>query len=396
MAAASDAQQLSTIERSDKAKAAGVDAYKRGDHKAAIKKYTIALKHAQEAEEGALRPERLQSNRTSTILSNRCMAHLALDDVDAALADATAAVKAAPDWPKAHFRLGTVHMRKRAWTKAYAAFKQGWHYDMTNEELTKACQDAHQAMMGFDRQDKVMSQEELFKLREGKLEEQYKKKIEKQKQAAAPLMAAATGAPVADLSYREEALMRTVQMANPNSVADIQQAERDLEMSKLVKEVEAATTATDVAAGTSAEAPGSLDVSDGVTAPSHPAPAAEATAPAHATSSESGASLLVDRTPPDVPAAIGPPEYCLCQENGAIVLTVRAPRLETMKDLDLSVSSDLVELCATDETLYAPLRIALPMTVDENAAKAKWDKRNRVLTIRFPTVTLAAQEGVVV
>ena len=35
--------------------------------------------------------------------------------------------------------------------KAYSAFKQGWHLDMSNAELTKACQDAHEAMISKNR-----------------------------------------------------------------------------------------------------------------------------------------------------------------------------------------------------------------------------------------------------
>ena len=51
----------------------------------------------------------------------------------------------------AHFRLGKVHMQKRSWLKAYSAFKRGWHLDTSNEELTRACQEAHKAMTGLDK-----------------------------------------------------------------------------------------------------------------------------------------------------------------------------------------------------------------------------------------------------
>ena len=41
-------------------------------------------------------PQKLQASRTAQLYANRCQAHLNLEDVDAALADAEAAVAAAP------------------------------------------------------------------------------------------------------------------------------------------------------------------------------------------------------------------------------------------------------------------------------------------------------------
>ena len=56
--------------------------------------------------------------------------------------DGEEAVAASPGWPKAHFRLGTALLKKGEHTRAYAAFKRGWHIDPTNAELKVACQQA--------------------------------------------------------------------------------------------------------------------------------------------------------------------------------------------------------------------------------------------------------------
>ena len=383
--------ELSSEERSDNAKALANEAFKAGDYKLAIKKYGFALKHAERAEEGLRKPDSLQTNRTATVLANRCMAHMALDDLDAALMDAAAAVKAAPGWPKAHFRHGTVLMKKGSHTKAYAAFKQGWHLDTSNEELTKACQQAHQAMMGFKLQDKVMSQEELFKMRSGKLEEQWQEKTEKQKAllnggvGSAPLMAAAPGAPVADQSYREEALKRTAKMANPRMEEDIaarEKAARDLAAERAA-EAEAAAKTTEAATAT---------------APAKPAPAAASDAAMRTTPATAAAIDVVDppaaATEAPSSSSTAPPEYAFSrtaagedgEEEEQLVLSVRTPLVSTMKELDLSVGADGVELTTLDASVYAPLVLTLPAPVDANRARAKFDKKARVLTVKLPIV----------
>ena len=43
-------------------------------------------------------------------------------------------------------------MHRRDFTKAHAAFKRGWHLDTKNAELTKACQEALEAMAQVDRE----------------------------------------------------------------------------------------------------------------------------------------------------------------------------------------------------------------------------------------------------
>ena len=72
------------------------------------------------------------------------------------------------------------------------------------------------------------------------------------------------------------------------------------------------------------------------------------------------------------------------EEEEELVLTVQAPRVATMKELELSVGPDALELSALDPGLHAPLHLTLPATVDSERARAKFDKRERVLTVRLP------------
>ena len=378
----------SSEERSDAAKALANEAFKAGDYKLAVQKYGVALKHAERAEDGQKKPGSLETNRTATVLCNRCVAQLSLGDVDAAFQDATAAVKAAPGWPKAHFRLGTVLMKKGAHMKAYASFKQGWHLDTSNVELTKACQQAHQAMMGLAQQDKVMSQEELFKMRSSKLEQAWKDKTEKQKELVAggapPLMAAAPGAPVAASSYREEALKRTAKMANPNLPEEIARREAALAEAEAERAAEEAARAAQVEAVP--EAVPELEVvpeaNVGEAAANVAASAAEPASAGVPSSSAQAAAAAFEYELVRCPGGAGQEEEE--EEEEELVLTVQAPRVATMKELELSVGPDALELSALDPGLHAPLHLTLPATVDSERARAKFDKRARVLTVRLP------------
>ena len=44
-----------------------------------------------------------------------------------------------------------MHLYKKEYLKAYGAFKQAWHLDVSNQELVKACQDAYELLSGRDR-----------------------------------------------------------------------------------------------------------------------------------------------------------------------------------------------------------------------------------------------------
>ena len=147
----------------DAKRAEGNAAFKAGEFARAVKLYTRAL-DAAEALPAPPTPEKLKPTPLAAVLANRCVAHARLaeapdrSDADkkaseaAALADAHAAVAAAPNWPKAHYRLGQRHMHRKDFTKAHAAFKQGWHLDTKNEELTEACREALEAMAQVDRE----------------------------------------------------------------------------------------------------------------------------------------------------------------------------------------------------------------------------------------------------
>ena len=160
------------------------------------------------------------------------MAQLALDNSKAALEDAEAATREAPDWPKLTFGHGTVLMRIKAYTKAYASFQPGWHLDTSNVELTKACQQAHLAMTGLNQamadtsatdagsssagggKDGLLSAEDLTNLRIANMKAAASARAEARKAAAAnTTFCASSAAPVASPTYREEALRRTAQMA---------------------------------------------------------------------------------------------------------------------------------------------------------------------------------------
>ena len=120
-------------------------AFKAGRLKEARKLYTRALSRAEEA----CGPSSCAvADAKARLLANRCLVALALDDFTDALRDAQGAVDAAPGWPKAHFRLGTVLLQKKQHVDAYASFKRASHLDPTNAELNAACRRARAVMLG--------------------------------------------------------------------------------------------------------------------------------------------------------------------------------------------------------------------------------------------------------
>ena len=367
------ATALDPIARCDTLKAAGNEALKRGDHAAAVKQYTKALSVARTLEEPAP-VEKLQTNRVATLLANRCAAHLQLGEEREALRDAQEAAKEAPDWPKSHFRLGQAHMRRGNHTMAYSAFKRGWHLDTSNAELTKACQEAHMAMVGLDRgaggdaspasgsSAKPMSQEDLFRLREANMRADLIAR-EEARRTKQTLMSASPSAPVANPQYREEALRRTQMMA----------------MGQTDTTDAADTTAADAEEAPAAAAGGSaaVDLSDAAAEP-----ASEPDAPAKGVAEPAGA--------PEPPAYVLPPEleYVLSRKPAAhedgrdmLHLTVHTPMASSMAELSLAISHAEIRL-EVDGAL--PLEIEFPARVDDGAAKAKYDKKGRVLTVRLP------------
>lgn len=129
-------------EKALRLKGEGNDAFKRRENTKAKSLYTRAMQTLDDckADDSSSPPLK------ATLFSNRCQVYMALDALDSALDDATASVTAAPTWPKAHHRLGSVHMRAGAYTLAFESFRRAAQLDPADVELTNACAKAHEAM----------------------------------------------------------------------------------------------------------------------------------------------------------------------------------------------------------------------------------------------------------
>jgi HSP20 family molecular chaperone IbpA len=75
------------------------------------------------------------------------------------------------------------------------------------------------------------------------------------------------------------------------------------------------------------------------------------------------------------------PEYELTVEEEQVRLIVELPRVRAVADLDVHIGGAIVKLRA--EGVYA-LELVLPAGVDSDAARCKFDKKRRVLTITVP------------
>lgn len=407
--------------RCDAFKAAGNEAFKRGENDVAVQKYSKALALAKNLEEPL--PGKLQTSRLASVLANRCAAYMALGEDKAAFCDAEAAARAAPDWPKAHFRLGTVHMRRKAYTQAYSAFKRGWHLDTSNKELTKACQQAHQAMVGLDQPvgssttadggggtgDKLMSQEELFSLREDHARAAYVAR-EEARRAARTTFCASTAAPAAAPLYREEALRRTAMMARGGASPPFSESGGGANSCAEAGRETAQSAATSNASEQSAE----VEASPSSSASSDPAVAVDALAAVEevevvgqvGTNSSGGGGGDDDGSSSgsdgdggeydDESSLAPPPEYVLTRKAGgtagthggdALQVKVFVPSVTSMAELDLSISHAEMRLEAHG---MLPLEIEFPARVDDSAARAKFDKHARVLALTLPIGCLPA------
>ena len=375
-------------EKADRLKASGNAAVKSGDHAAAIKHYTKALSAAAKLNEPSP-TDKLQTNRVATIYSNRCASYLALGEEQKALADAEACAKEAPDWPKAHFRLGKVHMQKRSWLKAYSAFKRGWHLDTSNEELTRACQEAHKAMTGLDKVEqqlqnsntkKPMSQEELGKLRFEHFKAKQVERFEAKKASESnKVFCASDAAPVANPSYREEALKRTAMMAAGKT--DTTEANAAVDDDDAAASGDAAAVVTNPPA----DAAAAVDVSD---ASGGGGSASNKPRGIDYSKWDHLDEVVVDREAAAKEAEGKPLKYEMKyeaqeDEDGIerLVLSVPIPTAASMKDLSLELS---VKAARVEAKGAPPLDIELPMRVDDESAKAKFDKKSRVLSVYLP------------
>ena len=146
--------------RVDLLRADGNAAFKAGDLAKAKKLYSAAVSLIEGTPDESV--EKLQPTQRAQLLANRCQVNMALERHTEALADAQAACRSAPGWPKAHYRLGMVLLARNLpgdYLKAYGSLKQAWHLDPKNPELTKACQDAYEALSGHDRQKRSQTRQ---------------------------------------------------------------------------------------------------------------------------------------------------------------------------------------------------------------------------------------------
>jgi len=125
-------------------KCEGNDAFKRRENAKAKNLYTQALQIL--VTECKADDSQSSPPLKATLLSNRCQVNLALDDAPSALEDATASVAAAPSWPKAHHRLGSVQMRAGQYALAFEAYQRASQLNPEDIDLTNACTKAHEAM----------------------------------------------------------------------------------------------------------------------------------------------------------------------------------------------------------------------------------------------------------
>jgi len=133
-------------EKAVRLKREGNDAFKRRANAKAKSCYSQALQILEEERDCKAADARCSPPLKATLLSNRCQVYLALDALDDALRDATASVGAAPSWPKAHHRLGSVHMRAGAYSLALESYERARGLDPEDAECAKACARAHDAM----------------------------------------------------------------------------------------------------------------------------------------------------------------------------------------------------------------------------------------------------------
>jgi tetratricopeptide (TPR) repeat protein len=113
----------------------GKQAFKDNDLPRAIEAWSEAIEQVRSLPCPA--PKKLESTRAAQLLANRCQAYLKLGKEEEALDDAEAACNAAPGWPKAHYRLGTVLHGRGQLQRAHAVLSQGLQLDQSNDEMRR-------------------------------------------------------------------------------------------------------------------------------------------------------------------------------------------------------------------------------------------------------------------
>ncbi|KAK4596478.1 hypothetical protein RGQ29_014499 [Quercus rubra] len=123
-----------TKKKAAEAKSRGDDAFKRKDYQMAIDSYTQAID---------LDPT------DATLLSNRSLCWIRLDQAEHALDDAKACRALRPDWPKACYREGAALRLLQRFDEAANSFYEGVQLDPENKELVNAFREAVEAGRKF-------------------------------------------------------------------------------------------------------------------------------------------------------------------------------------------------------------------------------------------------------
>ena len=352
--------------------------FKEGKHKQAIKYYTTALGLAEDLADGKPAPKG-EPTLVAQLSCNRCMAYMALDDHVAALRDAQAAVASAPGWPKAHFRHGKVLTARGSFMEAYGAFKQAWHLDTQNQELVVACQQAHQLMVANDQIRAQLHEQKIARARQAATAPAQSHEAEEPRGLSVE--------PVGDADAMADGLslagLEVGGSASAGTAAPTGQSSQTEEAAGLdVREDVGGTAAAGTQEGAEREGtPAGVSVAGRCAAASCPPEVTHVAAVGRA-EDRTAASGTVEAECGGGVRQRGVPQHELSIEEGESRLVVWLPLIEGMAAVELSLSPTHVLVDAA--AAYAQLEVPLPHEVDDSAAKARFDKKARKLTVRLP------------
>lgn len=121
-------------ERAARHKADGDAAFKAKNFRTAYQHYTAALEATPD---------------DHRVLSNRCQTYLRVSRHELALSDAERLVQLAPEWPKAHYRLGACLRALERFSEAVGAFQRAGELEPGNRDTAAALASARkQALAG--------------------------------------------------------------------------------------------------------------------------------------------------------------------------------------------------------------------------------------------------------
>ena len=246
-----------------------------------------------------------------------------------------------------------MHLHRKDYLKAYGAFKQAWHLDVSNQELVKACQDAYELLSGRDRE----------RTARGQLPPQAGA------QGGGAQGGGAQGGGAQGAAARAEGSREVSTPSVASAAIHAAAAEQTEKAARAAQGGKAAgSEAEGPRAGTALPAaPPPAAPPPAAPPPAAPPPAVAAAPPAQASASE--------RTPAHSFADA---------EGGGLLLCVEVPELSSMGAAELEVS-------ATGFSLYVPQLyrlgpLAWPRPVDVDAARAKFLKKRGVLQVTLPDV----------